>query len=93
METKSHNTRTSLFVTVIVLGICLGLAVRCAAQPREENPEAAALAESILWFDIPDEFQNLDVQYLSRVKHWEETEKLLGALATKQLTKATMLLE
>ena len=41
----------------------------------------------VSWGAIPSEFSNLDVEYLSSPENWRETETLISALITKQLSE------
>jgi len=84
---KPSKKEWLFFVIGLVLGLVLGVfldPIRMSAQKPSDSPSPDP---QVSWLEIPSEFTNLDVEFLSSPKNWQETEKLIGALITKQLSE------
>jgi hypothetical protein len=84
---KLIQNRWVIFTAGLVLGLILGIVldpIRLIAQKASDPPGPDP---EVSWEAIPPEFSNLDVAYLSSPKNWQETEALIGALITKQMSE------
>lgn len=83
MKNKSTQKPWLFFAVGLILGLILGVVFDpfrlIAKNSPGPDPEVG-------WEAIPSEFSNLDVEYLSSPKNWQETETLIGALITKQMS-------
>ena len=86
MNNQSTKSRWIFFAVGLVLGLILGVFLDPIRLMPGPDPEVS-------WEAIPSEFSNLDVEYLSSSKNWQETEALIGALITKQLSEYPIVCE
>ncbi len=90
---KPSRKRWLFFAVGLVLGLILGIVldpIRLSAQKTSDSPGPDP---EVSWEAIPSEFTNLDVEYLSSPKNWRETEILINALVTKQLSEVPIVSE
>lgn len=86
MFRTEHSTKKACRLNLLLIGVCITIMSACTtSKPTPvDDPKATALAETVKWVEIPEEFTNLDVDHLSDVKNWRETEALIGGIEIYQ---------
>lgn len=90
MNNQLTKSRWIFFTVGLVLGLILGVFLDPIRLISQDSPGPDP---EVSWETIPSEFSNLDVEYLSSSKNWQETEALIGALITKQMSEYPIICE